>query len=67
MVTNITINLNGNLAIHFDDRGNASVQFLPDEEDSIFLDSTLLEGSAQLLRNGQFEFVSNKFNNLKIN
>ena len=62
-----TIQLMGMIAISFDDKGNAFVQFVPDEPDKVELDSILLKGSAQLLRSGQFEFISESFNKLKIN
>lgn len=60
------IQIPGMLAISFDKRDNAFIQFVPDEPDSVEIDSILFEGSAQLLRSGQFEFISNKSNILKI-
>lgn len=61
-----SIQLIGMMTVSFDESGNAYVQFLPDEPESVELDGLLLKGSAQLLRNGQFEFMSNKCNELKI-
>ena len=66
MDKNKTILLTGMLAISFDKQGNALIQFLPDEPDTVEIDSILLEGSGQLLRSGQFDFVSNKCNKLII-
>ena len=54
------------MTVSYDESGNAYVQFLPDEPESIELEGLLLQGSAQLLRNGQFEFMSVKCNKLKI-
>lgn len=65
-IVNKTIQLIGMMAVSFDESGNAYVQFLPDEPAPVELEGLLLKGSAQLLRNGQFEFVSNKCNKLKI-
>ena len=61
-----TIQLSGMMAISFDEHGNVLVQFLPDEPDIVELDSILLEGSAQLLRSGQFDFISNTVKHLKL-
>ena len=66
MVKSMTIQLIGMMTVSYDESGNAYVQFLPDEPGSVELEGLLLKGSAQLLRNGQFEFMSNKCNNLKI-
>lgn len=60
-----TIQLIGMMTVSFDESGNAYVQFLPDEPESVELEGLLLKGSAQLLSNGQFEFISNKCNKLK--
>lgn len=60
------IQLIGMMTVSYDESGNAYVQFLPDEPESIELEGLLLQGSAQLLRNGQFEFMSVKCNKLKI-
>jgi hypothetical protein len=65
MVKSMTIQLIGMMTVSYDESGNAYVQFLPDEPESVELDGFLLKGSAQLLRNGQFEFMSNKCNKLK--
>lgn len=62
-----TIMLSGIFAIGFDKQGNALIQFVPDEPYAVKIDSILFEGSAQLLRSGQFEFVSSKINPLIIN
>ncbi len=62
-----TIQLPGMIAISFDEHGNAFVQFVPDEPYTVELDSLLFKGSAQLLRSGQFEFISEKVKQLKIN
>ena len=61
-----TIQLPGMIAITFDEQNNAFIQFVPDEPYSVELDSLLLEGSAQLLRSGQFEFISESVKQLKI-
>lgn len=58
--------MTGMLAVCFDKQGNALIQFLPDEPDTVEIDSILLEGSAQLLRSGQFDFTSTKCNKLII-
>ena len=62
-----TIQLSGMLTLSFDERENAFVQFTPDDPDSVEIDGLLLEGSAQLQRCGQFDFISNKCNKLIIN
>lgn len=62
-----TIQLHGMIAISFDEHDNAFIQFVPDEPYTVELDSYLFEGSAQLLRSGQFEFVSETIKQLKIN
>lgn len=59
------IQLPGMIAISFDDHDNVFVQLVPDEPYTIELDSYLLSGSAQLLRSGQFEFVSKTSKQLK--
>jgi hypothetical protein len=61
-----TIMLSGMFAISFDKQGNALIQFVPDEPYTVEIDSILFEGSAQLLRSGQFEFVSSMINPLII-
>lgn len=61
-----TIQLIGMMTIGYDESENMYVQFLPDESESVELKGLILKGSAQLLRNGQFEFVSSQVNNLKI-
>lgn len=61
------IQLPGMIAISYDDHDNVFVQFVPDEPYTIELDSYLLSGSAQLLRSGQFEFVSETSKQLKLN
>lgn len=66
MTKNKTIQLIGMMTIGYDESENMYVQFLPDESESVELKGVLLKGSAQLLCNGQFEFVSNQVNNLKI-
>lgn len=66
MKKNKTYQLSGMMAISFDEHGNVLVQFLPDEPYSVELDSILLEGSAQLLRSGQLDFISNNVKELKI-
>ena len=66
MIQNKTIQLIGMMTVSYDESGSAYVQFLPDEPDSVKLDGLLLKGSAQLLRCGQFEFISNNINILKI-
>ena len=60
------IQLPGMIAISFDEHGNAFIQFVPDESYAVVLDSLLLEGSAQLLCSGQFEFISEKVKQLRI-
>ena len=60
------IQLIGMMTVSYDESGSAYVQFLPDEPDSVKLDGLLLKGSAQLLRNGQFEFMSNKCSKIKV-
>ena len=60
------IQLIGMMTVSYDESGNAYVQFLPDEPESVELEGLLLKGSAQLLCNGQFEFMSNKCSKLKI-
>lgn len=57
----------GMLSITYDESGCTFVQFLPEDPDSIELDEALLNGSAQLLRCGQFEFASSIHNPLIIN
>lgn len=59
-------NLPGTLGIDFEG-GKTIVQFTPDDPDSVDIDSYLFEGTGQLLRNGQFEFVLNHCNKLSIN
>ena len=61
------IQLIGMLTISFDKQGNAFIQFVSDEIDSLEIDSILLEGSAQLLRSGQFDFISSSVKILNIN
>ncbi len=61
----IQIHLPGVMTLFFDEKGNTYVQFVADDPDSVELESLLLNGSAQLLRNGQFEFVSKKSTTLK--
>lgn len=65
MIKNKTIQLPGMIAISLDEDNNVFVQFVPDEPYTIELDSYLLSGSAQLLRSGQFEFVSKTSKQLK--
>ena len=60
------IQLIGMMTVSYDESGSAYVQFLPDESESVELEGLLLKGSAQLLRNGQFEFMSNKCSKLKV-
>ena len=55
------------LSITYDEFGRTFVQFLPEDPDSIELDGELLNGTAQLLRCGQFEFTSFIHNSLSIN
>lgn len=62
-----TIQLSGMITISYIGQNRVYVQFLPDEPESIELEGLLLEGSAQLLRCGQLEFVANKISNIKIN
>ena len=61
------IQFTGMLSITYDESGRTFVQFLPEDPDSIELDEALLNGSAQLLRCGQFEFTSFNRNTLIIN
>lgn len=61
-----TIQLSGMITISYIGQNRVYVQFLPDEPESIELEGLLLEGSAQLLRCGQFEYVANKVSNIKI-
>ena len=61
-----TIQLPGMIAISFDEHDNAFIQFVPEESYAVELDSLLLKGSAQLLRSGQFEFISESVKQLKI-
>ena len=58
--------LSGMITISYIGHNRMYVQFSPDEPESIELEGLLLEGSAQLLRCGQLEFVTNKISNLKI-
>lgn len=60
------IQLIGMLTISYDVHEKVCIQFLPDNPDSVEIDGLLLDGSAQLLRCGQFEFISNKHNTLNI-
>ena len=59
------IQLTGIMTISYIGHNRMYVQFSPDEPESIELEGLLLEGSAQLLRCGQLEFVTNKISNLK--
>ena len=54
--------LEGTLALSFDSQGFPSIQFLPNNPGAIDFNSLQLNGTGQLLRNGQFEFVSSMFN-----
>ena len=63
-MTKKTISLIGTLGISFDEQAKAFIQFVPDDPDSVEIDSILLEGTAQLLRSGQFDFVANHINKL---
>lgn len=60
------IQLTGIMTISYIGHNRMYVQFSPDEPESIELEGLLLEGSAQLLRCGQFEYVANKVGNIKI-
>jgi len=66
MKKNKTVQLIGMMTVSYDESRNAFVQFLPDEPDSVELEGLLLQGSAQLLRNGQFDFISDKCSKLNI-
>lgn len=66
-MTENTFQLSGMITISYIGQNRMYVQFSPDEPESIELEGLLLEGSAQLLRCGQFEFVANKISNIKIN
>ena len=59
-----TIQLTGMLTISYGMHEQACIQFLPDDPDSE-IDGLLLNGSAQLLHCGQFEFVTSQLNVLK--
>lgn len=61
-----TIQLSGMITIGYIGHNRVYVQFSPNEPESIELEGLLLEGSAQLLRCGQFEFVANNISNIKI-
>ena len=61
------IQLTGIMTISYIGHNRMYFQFSHDEPESIELEGLLLEGSAQLLRCGQLEFVTNKISNLKIN
>ena len=65
MAKDKTIQLIGMLTISYDLHEKACIQFLPDDPDSVEIDGLLLNGSAQLLHCGQFEFVSNQLNVFK--
>ena len=60
-----TIQLPGMLTISTAANEQVCIQFLPDDPDSVEIDGLLLNGSAQLLHCGQFEFVSNQLNVFK--
>lgn len=61
------IQLTGIMTISYIGHNRVYVQFSPNEPESIELEGLLLDGSAQLLRCGQFEYVANKVSNIKIN
>lgn len=60
------IQLTGIMTISYIGHNRVYVQFSPNEPESIELEGLLLDGSAQLLRCGQFEYVANKVSNIKI-
>ena len=62
-----TIQLIGMLTISFGEQGNSFIQFAADEIVSLEIDSILFEGSGQLLRSGQFDFISSKVKILNAN
>ncbi len=60
----ITTNISGTLRITKAEGGKLFIQFVPDDPEAVTTESLSLEGNAQLLRTGQFEFIAKKFNNL---